>query len=623
MALATPAGVNELPDETFVDPAPAGADPFAARYRLLEKIGAGGMGEVHRAHDGHIGREIAIKLCHRTAGHAGDRRFLDEARLQGRLEHPAVVPVHEIAGSATMGPYFTMKRVRGQTLEEILEALRRDDHETLERYPRARLLGAFVNVCLAVDFAHAQGVLHRDVKPSNIMLGDFGEVYLLDWGLAKVGTSSGERERERSRATPRSLVRLTEHDEVVGTPGFMSPEQLRGEPLDARSDIYSLGAVLFEILTLEPLVRGRTPAERIEDTLAGVEARPTLRGGRRGETPQPELELACLRATRLDPGKRFASARELSRAVERWLDGDRDLERRRQLADGHATVAAIAAERSLSGGLAERRRALREVGRALALDPTHDRAMHTLVRLLSHPPAHAPELGDEADAAEREHVTAAARAGVWAYLSWLLFLPLALWMGVKSWPLLLASGASWLVAACLAWRLARRPRPEGRVPWTLMTASAAATASVSLLFGCFLATPMLVALNTAIFSLGKHRGGRLFAMATGIAGLVAPAVLESAGVLPPVYTFTGDTIVVTSHTLHLPATATWIYLLLVGVCTTTVTSLVVGRLRARFSASDHGSRVAAWQLRQLVPAGPGSTAPLERRDRNERAGLPS
>src|SRR5262249_3860960 len=176
---------DTIPSNDEVDPdvPELAQEGFDARYDVADRIGEGGMGVVHLCSDRRIGREIALKLA-REGGLAA--RFLREARVQGRLEHPAVVPVYDLGRAPDGKLYFTMKPVRRRNVGDILERQRRGDAEAREQYTRRKLLTAFVNVCLAVDFAHSRGVLHRDLKPANVMLGDFGEVYVLDWGLARI-----------------------------------------------------------------------------------------------------------------------------------------------------------------------------------------------------------------------------------------------------------------------------------------------------------------------------------------------------------------------------------------------------------------------------------------------------
>src|SRR5262245_40087134 len=204
-------------------------------YSVGDVIGKGGMGEVLLARDPEIGRDVAIKRMVDGASPALLARFMREAKIQARLEHPAIVPVHELGRDAEGRPYFTMKRLTGTTL-----------HEVLQRPPRLpELLRTFVDVCLAIGFAHARGVVHRDLKPANIMVGDFGEVYVLDWGLARV---TAEADEPRSSDDLAAADGLTQAGAMLGTPGYMAPEQVRDAGLvGPAADVYALGCLLFEI----------------------------------------------------------------------------------------------------------------------------------------------------------------------------------------------------------------------------------------------------------------------------------------------------------------------------------------------------------------------------------------
>ena len=185
------------------------------RYTVLDQIGRGGMATVYLARDERLGREVAVKVSHGVPDEEVERRLNDEARILATLEHPGIVPVHDAGRLADGRLYYVMKRVRGETLAAHVRSVR----SLSER------LGIFERICDAVNFAHAHAVVHRDLKPDNVMLGEFGEVLVLDWGVA---LASG----------------AADHDTVLGTRGFMAPEQERAEPTDARADVYALGAVL-------------------------------------------------------------------------------------------------------------------------------------------------------------------------------------------------------------------------------------------------------------------------------------------------------------------------------------------------------------------------------------------
>lgn len=345
------------------------------RYGQRRPLGAGGMGEVALCHNRMTGRDVAMKVA--LPEHEQDPElralFVREARVQAQLEHPAIVPVYDVGRDSSGRTFFTMRCLRGVTLEEVIESIRNGDVETERRYTRHILLAAFVRACLTIEYAHEQGIVHHDLKPSNVMFGRHGEVYVLDWGLAKV--------RGRDAALEDSSPSLR------GTLRYMAPEQLRGGATDARSDVYSLGAILFEMLTLEPLQASTTVTGILASAVKGVEARPSIRAPHREVAP--ELERACVRATAVDPANRHGSARELAEAVEAYLSGDRDLALRRDLAKAHLDRAREAMRDGAGGPVdaPERRStALREVGRALALTPDDPPALAFLVGLLTDPP---------------------------------------------------------------------------------------------------------------------------------------------------------------------------------------------------------------------------------------------
>jgi len=292
---------------------------FDERYEMLGLIGSGAMGEVRLCRDRTVGREVAMKVI-RNSAHATPRqwRFVREARIQGQLEHPAVVPVYDFGVDPEGNLYFTMKRVRGVSLAEVFDALAANDLTTERRFSRRRLLTAFSQVSLAVDYIHTRGVVHRDLKPSNVMLGDFGEIYVLDWGLVKlIESDDGLRGQDFIDA---SGAATTGSGSVLGTPGYMSPEALRGEVdrVDRRSDIYSLGSILFELLAREPLHPRGATKQKLLSVLQTDGARPSER--RRNLHLSPLLDEVVYKATRLNPEDRHPTAGALSEAIETYLD---------------------------------------------------------------------------------------------------------------------------------------------------------------------------------------------------------------------------------------------------------------------------------------------------------------
>jgi serine/threonine-protein kinase len=242
-----------------VDPTAAGGSEFTHRYQTEEELGRGGCGAVFSARDRHLQRDIAIKVLldrHREDPE-GRRRFIEEARITGRLQHPGIMPVYELAGLVDRRPFFTMSLVKGQTLAALL-AERRDTGQDLPHF-----LKIFESVCQTMAYAHAEGVIHRDLKPSNILVAPFAVVKVMDWGLAK--TLTGERVDDVPAAAagpPRPGLETGGPEEgpgtwagtVLGTPAYMPPEQARGEveQIDYRSDVFGLGAILCEVLTGAP-----------------------------------------------------------------------------------------------------------------------------------------------------------------------------------------------------------------------------------------------------------------------------------------------------------------------------------------------------------------------------------
>ncbi|MFI5454218.1 MAG: protein kinase [Isosphaerales bacterium] len=244
----------------------------SGRLQLLGEIARGGMGAVLKGRDPDLGRDVAVKVLLESHRDKPDliRRFIEEAQIGGQLQHPGIVPIYELGAFADRRPYFALKLVKGRTLSSLLDE-RSDRVHDLPRF-----LSIFEAVCQTIAYAHARGVIHRDLKPSNIMVGSFGEVQVMDWGLAKVlpqggaadDVSTGKtRERETVIATARSAGNndsdLSRAGSVMGTPSYMAPEQARGEVdrLDERCDVFALGSILCELLTGEPAFTGRSSGE--------------------------------------------------------------------------------------------------------------------------------------------------------------------------------------------------------------------------------------------------------------------------------------------------------------------------------------------------------------------------
>jgi len=307
------------------------------RYHLRDFLAAGGMGEVWRAEDTQVGRLIAVKRIRhaRQANSAIEARFLFEAQIMGQLEHPCIVPLHDLGRNEAGELFSVMKLVHGSSLKQRLVAFHTSKSADWPRHVEfRRLLEAFVSICQAVAYAHSRGVLHRDIKPDNVMLGDFGEAMLLDWGLAKAmdkpdGAADNSATSGRVRSTSGNST-ATQAGAVMGSPAYMAPEVAAGqsEAVDQRTDVYLLGATLYEVLTARPPRSGISALELIE--LAQRAPPPPPRSVDR-RVPRP-LEAICQRAMALEREDRYASASALAQEVENYLADEPVLAYREPLA---------------------------------------------------------------------------------------------------------------------------------------------------------------------------------------------------------------------------------------------------------------------------------------------------
>ncbi len=564
------------------DTTPAGArdvsPPGKMMYQIREVLGRGGMGEVALAHDPSIGRDVALKRMRGEPTAEMIERFLREAKIQARLDHPGIVPVHEFGRDGDGRPFFTMKRLTGTTLAAVLAS----GEATLQR-----LLRVIVDVCQAVELAHSRGVVHRDLKPSNIMLGDFGEVYVIDWGVAKV---LGEEELPAAEGIAMSSSNHTRTGQLLGTPGYMSPEQIQGERIGPPSDVYALGSILFELLADEPL-HPRGPAA-IASTLSGtVQTSPAARQPQR-RIP-PELDAACTAALLEEPSAR-PTARELGDRIQRYLDGDRDLGRRRAhaselVADGRAAVA--------SGRRAD---AVRSCGRALAMDPTSIEAAALVKSLVLDTPAQLPA---EVEAAIAETEATArrerSRRAVVPYLLFFLVTPFLPLLQVKSWPQLIAVSTAVALLAGLSylhWR-------TGKVPVAVHLAlNLVAIALLSRLAGPFMLTPMIICgvllSATAVPWLNDRP---LAVVGFAVAAVVLPFALELLGVFTRAWQISPEGVVSKSAVFAPSGEIGMISGFAANLILTVIVALFARAVSRDRRLAQRDLQSQTWHLHQLLP----------------------
>ena len=304
-----------MASETDMD-LPAGFKNEFDKYVQFEPMGKGGRAQILACRDTALGRTVAMKQL--QAKHANNtqqrRRFLREARLTAQMQHPNTVPVYEIGYKPDGDLYFTMKKVAGRNLYQVLVSLYREEEETVAEFPMDRLLDILIQVGYVLAYAHIHGVIHRDVKPENILAGMFGEAVLLDWGIARIWGMPNE---DPSPGTsPEDYETLDGTGQRPGTPLYMSPEQVLGRIVDERSDIYSLGVVLYEMLTFSLPFQGPDPQATFEKIVEDRLQPPSERAP--GRVIPSGLESICMRALEKKPADRFQSMRELIQAIREF-----------------------------------------------------------------------------------------------------------------------------------------------------------------------------------------------------------------------------------------------------------------------------------------------------------------
>jgi serine/threonine protein kinase len=309
----------------------------AERYTPNKKLNQGGMKAIWEVDDHRTARKVAMALIQdsKIASEEDIDSFLYEARLTANLQHPNIIPIYDIAVDENGNPYFTMKALKGETLGEIIRKLSGGHAEYTKLYTRTRLLGVFLKVCNAIDYAHSKGVIHLDLKPSNVVVGDFGDVHVLDWGLSTLITHLDEYDGEpvswqsiddvaleNGQTLTRYLESSAKRRHVVGgTPGYMSPEQAQGAPsdIDFQTDVYMLGAMLYELLTYQCPVVGATVKEVLQKTVRGELPAPAKRAPER-KIP-PSLAAIAMKAMHVDPAERYPNVAALIQDIHQFQDG--------------------------------------------------------------------------------------------------------------------------------------------------------------------------------------------------------------------------------------------------------------------------------------------------------------
>lgn len=551
----------------------------AGPYAIGEVIARGGMGEVLLAHDRRIGRDVALKRLPIAAPSEDEmRRFMREARIQARLEHPAIVPVYEMGRDQAGRPFFTMKRIAGETLGAVIG--RASSH---------RLLRAFAEVCRATDYAHSRGVVHRDLKPANIVLGEFGEVYVIDWGIARVIEEASGSGVEMADIDTIQASAPASH--TVGTPGYIAPEQWRAPNVGTPADVYALGAILFEVLTGEPL---HVRANAKHSTLSGETVlSPAQRTDR---TIAPELDDLVVAMLASKPTAR-PTARRCAELVEEYLDGDRDTARRRVMAHDLVALARDALREGKHGD------AMRAAGRALALDPETTDAAQLVSHLMLQAPADAsPEVREQLRESDDEAVSTHARAATPGYILIASFLPFIAWNGVRSWSTVLAMFGLALVMTVAAWDLARRPR-KSLAHWIVYAFGNALLVAIM----CRLASPLVVVPAVVSFVTGSvvtyppFLARKWLLITIMLAGWVVPFALELAGVLPATWRLDEHGLAIVGDAMHVHGTPAIVTIALGAIATIMMAGLQSARVGRASREAHHRLVLQSHQLRQLLP----------------------
>jgi serine/threonine protein kinase len=571
---------------------------YDERYVERRLLGRGGMGEVRLCLDTKVGREVAVKVL-RPEKSAGDsrakRRFLREGRVQAQLEHPGVVPIYDLGTTPSGAPFMAMKRIGGATLEAVLHGLRTGDPEIAKRHPRASLLFAVERICETVAYAHARGVVHRDLKPANVMLGDYGEVSVLDWGLSKL---QGDSDLDPA-GVEIAQEEFTVPGSIIGTVSYMAPEQATGDPVDAAADVYALGAILYEAITLDRLHPSSTLDERLASSLRGVDPKPSAKVA----GVAPELDAICARATKILRSERYPSARELLDDLRGVLEGQRATQLRREMAEEHAEAARAKLSRPRASETT-RITALRDLSAAAVLDPDNKEMVRMIEELLS-PAAGVPsEVERELQKTwDRSASRATGRSAV-AYAAALALIPVISWMGVRDWATFGILTAGLVFSAIAAVVMAWRGRARGMVAWIAAPFAFALVSALGSLFGSFVLVPTLAVTTCVAFtvSVRPSRALQRFLLVGGIAAILGPFALSALGLVEPSLRFEDGVIEIVPHLASFPELPTTVLLVVANVFLVTASTLLVGRAVDSRSAAERRLAVQAHRLRAMLPS---------------------
>lgn len=310
------------------------------RYTTQYELGVGGMASVWKVRDQQLLRSVALKRLHRNkaSDHYEKENFIIEAQITAQLQHPGIVPIHDIHLSNTGEVYFTMSEIKGQTLQEIIRSVHQASStdqwkSTYAGWSIRRIIDTIKDICTTLAYAHSRGVIHQDLKPTNIMIGEYGEVLLVDWGIAKICSLDEENDDwVKIKASSKFIARKRES--ISGTPNYMAPEQVRGEysNIDGRSDVYAMGIILFELLTEQKAFVGNTP-EILRQKVKGIS--PSIADALQSSAfsrPVPiELQNICTKAMQPSPENRYNNAKEMVQDIQDWLDGAQQEEQARHL----------------------------------------------------------------------------------------------------------------------------------------------------------------------------------------------------------------------------------------------------------------------------------------------------